>query len=951
MSEFIEILSPSALKELQTANAEIVKMISNVKVVNDNMIGAKTPSGSDGALKSLTAEYEKQSKVIQSLQKQLQKLAEVKSKTNARTSEEIVNQRALATNADRQTRATSQLVGAYANLSAKVAIASQRYQDLIVRGKTAEQTQRQYNRELKTAQAEFQKLQTKVLQADKAVDKWNRTGQRSVKFGRELLAVLGIGGVLTVFAGIVKSVFELTKEFDSLNRALALVTQSAEIFTQSQAFLRKTAEDFGVDLSQLTKQYTQFYVSAKDKISSTEIQGIFRSISKAAASMGLSVQQQERAFLALNQMMSKGTIQAEELRGQLGEALPGAFGIMAKAVGVTEQELGKMMKAGELLASDVLPRFAKQLEKTYGIETLERIDSLTASQQRLTVAWEAYIASLQAGEGTTANVFRSITDAFASLLRMSERIDKVGLFKSLKGVLPESEIIERGVNAIDAGFAKSEKTSIEYYKGERERVETIVKKYRDIAKSLEGVSNLRSQEIMAEVGITGANTTAENQKIINSYLTANIKIQNIVTQKMNEEQIVRNKLIGQHIELNKLKQKDVSQEVLFDVAKSKSNEQLKKEIALMSAKTNTTKENTIAKKENNKEAEKEADLIEGSVEWFEKQISKLKELQKQTAVSSEEWKFFDDVIKDLQTSIDIITGKAEVLGTTFEDAIKKVDFSDVVSAGVTDAVKGLETLNKDWKDTFNDIASVTLDAINTVQQAQQRATEKSLSDLQKQRDIAIMFAGDSADAKAEIDRQYEEKRRVILNKQAQQEKQLAIFSSIINTASAVISALKTSIPMAIAVGAIGLAQTALIASQQVPQFWKGTDNAPEGWALTQERGAEVILDKKGKVKSMGNNKGAQMTYLNKGDKVLNASKSVIFNKELNSILNNNSILPPQIINNSLSDSQFKQGINELKSTISNKSEWSYISDRQGERIYRKEQNTRSQLLSNRLRIK
>jgi hypothetical protein len=157
--------------------------------------------------------------------------------------------------------------------------------------------------------------------------------------------------------------------------------------------------------------------------------------------------------------------------------------------------------------------------------------------------------------------------------------------------------------------------------------------------------------------------------------------------------------------------------------------------------------------------------------------------------------------------------------------------------------------------------------------------------------------------------------------------------------------------MAIAVGAIGLAQTALIASQQVPQFWTGTDNAPEGWALTQERGAEVILDKKGKVKSMGNNKGAQMTYLNKGDKVLNASKSVIFNKELNSILNNNSILPPQIINNSLSDAKFEQGISKLAQTINNKSEWSYISDRQGERIYRKEQNTRSQLLSNRLRIK
>ena len=94
MSEFIDVISPKALEQLKLANAEIVAMVSNVKKVNENLIGAKTPSGSDSALKSLTAEYQKQEKVIQSLQKQLQKLAEAKSKTNARTSEEIVNQRA-----------------------------------------------------------------------------------------------------------------------------------------------------------------------------------------------------------------------------------------------------------------------------------------------------------------------------------------------------------------------------------------------------------------------------------------------------------------------------------------------------------------------------------------------------------------------------------------------------------------------------------------------------------------------------------------------------------------------------------------------------------------------------------------------------------------------------------------------------------------------------------------
>jgi len=936
------------LNEAFTDHVKVVQMsVQTVKSLNDEY--KKLPSDYAKGLKDVAAAQEKSVQATN-------KLVQAKSQVNQKTSEEIVNGRALAQNADRQTRATSQLVGAYANLSAQVAIASQRYQDLIVRGKTAEQTQRQYNRELKTAQAEFQKLQTKVLQADKAVDKWNRTGQRSVKFGRELLSVLGIGGVLTVFAGIVKSVFELTKEFDGLNRALALVTQSSEIFTQSQAFLRKTAEDFGVDLSQLTKQYTQFYVSAKDKISSTEIQGIFRSVSKAAASMGLTVQQQERAFLALNQMMSKGTIQAEELRGQLGEALPGAFGIMAKAVGVTEQELGKMMKAGELLASDVLPRFAKQLEKTYGIETLDRIESLTASQQRLTVAWEAYIASLQAGEGTTANVFRSITDAFANLLRMSERIDKVGLFKSIKGLLPESEIIERGVNAIDAGFAKSEKTSIEYYKGERERVETIVKRYRDIAKSLEGVSNLRSQEIMVEVGIAGGNTTAENQKIINSYLNANIKIQNIVTQKMNEEQIVRNKLIGQHIALNKLKQKDVSQEVLFDVAKSKSNEQLKKEISLMSGKTNTTKDNTTAKKENNKETEKELELLQGTESWYEKQISSLKQIRANTADTTEEYKSFNAQLAILEDGLKALRGEL----TALEGEGLKLDFEEMgltaegFEAWRKQGTESGEELTEGWQEQFQQWSSVALDAINVVQEAQQRAYEQELGRLENSRNVAILFAGESSTARAEIERQYDEKRRLLLNRQAKERKTMAIAEAVINTAVAVVSALKDGIPMAIAVGIIGAAQIALIASQQVPQFYKGTDNAPEGMAWTQERGAELITDKHGKVKSLGSNKGAQLTHLNKGDKVFNAkeTKSIMFNNELNGILMNNGISNAStVVNNNLDLSPLRSDINNLTNVIKNKPEWSLIRDVQGERLYQKEQGVKKLLVSNRLRIK
>jgi hypothetical protein len=265
-------------------------------------------------------------------------------------------------------------------------------------------------------------------------------------------------------------------------------------------------------------------------------------------------------------------------------------------------------------------------------------------------------------------------------------------------------------------------------------------------------------------------------------------------------------------------------------------------------------------------------------------------------------------------------------------------------------------VTKNWKDSFQEWSSVAQDAIQTVQDAQTMQIEKQLYDLERAKNIAILFAGESASAREEIERQYDEKRRQILERQARQDKAYAIVNSIINTAQGVVAALTSTppnIPLSIAVGIIGAAQTALIASQQIPQFYKGTDNAPEGWAWTQEKGAEIITDKSGRVKDTGSNGGAKLTYLSKGDKVFTAeqSKNIMFNKELNSILNNNGILPTNVINNKLDLLPLRSDIRSLENTIKNKSELHMISDRQGERVYQKEQGKRALLVSNRLRIK
>jgi len=64
---------------------------------------------------------------------------------------------------------------------------------------------------------------------------------------------------------------------------------------------------------------------------------------------------------ATQQMISKGVISSEELRQQLGESLPGAFQIAARAMGVTTQELSKILEQGQVLSEDFLPKFAQQL--------------------------------------------------------------------------------------------------------------------------------------------------------------------------------------------------------------------------------------------------------------------------------------------------------------------------------------------------------------------------------------------------------------------------------------------------------------------------------------------------------------------------------------------------------------------------------------------------------------
>lgn len=450
--EYIEVLSSSAIADVQKINKEITKLVTNVNTANGAFKGLKVPSEFKNSISQLNSVL-KQSNALLRAQVQLQaSLANsannytdaTKNSTQAIVQNERAERERIKTERERlrysedqrrvderKARAAQVLGGAYLELSRKEREAARNVQDLIARGRTAEQTQRQYNRELRTAQKDFEGLNRRVLMADRAVGRFNRNvgnyPNQAVAGLRDLMGAFGVVGGATAFAAITRNIFETTKELQSLDLALNQVLGSTDKAAQAQSFLTRISEAYGIEITGLTRSYTQFYAAAQNAIdanliNATQIEEIFESVSKASGAMGLSAEQQQGAFLALQQMISKGTIQAEEIRGQLAERLPGAFGILAKSMGVTEIELNKLLKDGKVLAAEVLPAFAKQLEIAYGVENLDRVRSLAAETSRLKNEWTDFVRVISEGDSAISKFFNGFLSELKETLKFYKEL-------------------------------------------------------------------------------------------------------------------------------------------------------------------------------------------------------------------------------------------------------------------------------------------------------------------------------------------------------------------------------------------------------------------------------------------------------------------------------------------------------------------------------------------------
>lgn len=255
----------------------------------------------------------------------------------------------------------------------------------------------------------------------KAEDESVTSGNKFLKSIKENTAALltYAKAYITIQAGvrIFKQLVQDTAELDSLNFALKTVITNTFELAQTQAYLSKITLNYGTNLVETTNSYVRFRAAVgQSNLTVKEGQQIFESIAKSSAALGLSQEKTNDVFLALEQMLSKGTIMSEELRRQMGQHLPVAISAMAKAaqdakisVSGTTSELFELMKEGKVAAETVLPLFAKRVEEALGIKTLQKVETLRSAQERLNTAWMDFVDGLKAAPGLTT-AYNKIAD-------------------------------------------------------------------------------------------------------------------------------------------------------------------------------------------------------------------------------------------------------------------------------------------------------------------------------------------------------------------------------------------------------------------------------------------------------------------------------------------------------------------------------------------------------------
>ncbi|MDO3420022.1 tape measure protein [Citrobacter freundii] len=265
------------------------------------------------------------------------------------------------------------------------------------------------NQSLRETLSKFNKTTSKNNHSENASNGLDVLAANAIKAGT---AIYSFQTALEAY----KKVMEVGLKKEASQRAAQFVLGD-EGAKRATDFVKNLANNTGVDQIGTLSSFAKFSAGAGD-MNTDQKESLFSNVIGTSRLMGLNTEEINGILKAFEQMASKGKIQAEELRGQLGDRMAGAFQLFARSLGMTTEELDKAMKDGKVLSKDVLPKVSAEMgnmiAKSGGWEKI--INSTQTQLGRLSNSWSNNLALMFDGsqEGLT-DFTRSLTNLLGSL--------------------------------------------------------------------------------------------------------------------------------------------------------------------------------------------------------------------------------------------------------------------------------------------------------------------------------------------------------------------------------------------------------------------------------------------------------------------------------------------------------------------------------------------------------
>lgn len=341
-------------------------------------------------------------------------------------------------------------------------------------------------------------------------------------------AIAGIGSAIGVGA-LFKGAIDEAVQLETITRKLAN-TLGKDGAGAAIGFTKGLADQLGLSFKDLAGAFASFTAAASGAgVPLQQQKDLFAAVAKAGQSLGLSSYEISGSLLALQQVASKGTVQMEELRGQLGERLPIAFAAAAKGLGVTQQELIKLVESGQLASTRFFPALTKGLnEMTAGAGGAE---TTAQSFQKLQNSWEELQASF--GQSLIPFVVEQVKNLQAAVEGLGRKLetDKLGFSTGATGflgIIPDAAIeATESLKIIgrEANLSSKEMRALWYdalkAKGiknpglaNEKQIQGVIEKTRELAdlRKRGGVDiNKEAAESQRLLGISAARVEAENK--------------------------------------------------------------------------------------------------------------------------------------------------------------------------------------------------------------------------------------------------------------------------------------------------------------------------------------------------------------------------------------------------------------------------------------------------------